>query len=128
MVYDNSDKLESLSPSHEGFSCSCCGACCLQLELLGDFYRSLDRGDGVCCYFDEKTNLCTIYDKRPLYCRVEEGYEHYFAFIPYCQYLEMTRQGCALLQSTAEAKRKRLMKLRDKYDQKVEVGNERSGA
>ncbi|WP_350636462.1 YkgJ family cysteine cluster protein, partial [Pseudoalteromonas sp. GW168-MNA-CIBAN-0100] len=35
----------------------------------------LDRSDGVCRYFDEQTHLCTIYNKRPLVCRVEDYYE-----------------------------------------------------
>ena len=30
-----------------------------------------DRGDGACVYLDEN-NLCSIYDTRPLICRVKE--------------------------------------------------------
>ena len=35
----------------------------------------LARPDGVCKHLDEATNLCTIYDSRPLICRVDEFYE-----------------------------------------------------
>ena len=60
------------------FSCDKCGFCCQSLagvELLKD----LDRGDGICRYFDAKTRLCTIYDVRPILCRVDECYELYFS-------------------------------------------------
>lgn len=40
--------------------------------------RALARPDGVCRYLDDQTNLCTIYDRRPIFCRVDEGYEVYF--------------------------------------------------
>ena len=33
------------------------------------------KSDGVCKYLDESTNLCTIYDERPIFCRVDELYE-----------------------------------------------------
>ena len=39
-------------------------------------YRELDRGDGVCRYL--KGNLCSIYEDRPLLCRVDESYEIYY--------------------------------------------------
>ena len=68
------------------FVCTCCGACCMQLPLFGPMYQDLDRGDGVCKYFDVSTKLCTIYKERPLKCRVEEGYDVYFKDIPYTDY------------------------------------------
>jgi len=33
------------------------------------------KPDGVCKYLDEATNLCTIYNERPIFCRVDELYE-----------------------------------------------------
>ena len=67
-------------------------------------YQDLDRGDGVCKYFDVSTKLCTIYKERPLKCRVEEGYDVYFKDIPYTEYLEQTYAGCVLLQDKLKEK------------------------
>lgn len=38
-------------------------------------YKSLDRGDGVCKYFDTQQKLCLIYDERPIICNVDMYYE-----------------------------------------------------
>ena len=35
----------------------------------------MEPGNGVCKFLDQKTNLCTIYDERPLICRVDDLYE-----------------------------------------------------
>lgn len=58
------------------FQCDKCGACCRNIDL-SPLYAQLDRGDGVCRYLSE--NLCSIYDERPLLCRVDESYEKFFA-------------------------------------------------
>ena len=39
----------------------------------------LNRGDGTCRHFDDNTKLCSIYQDRPLVCRVEEYYEKHLA-------------------------------------------------
>lgn len=57
------------------FQCDCCGCCCRNLDK-SELYKDLDRGDGVCKYLNE--NLCTIYENRPLFCRVDECYERFF--------------------------------------------------
>lgn len=60
----------------EMFQCDKCGACC---RRLGDvpLFADLDRGDGVCRYL--QGNLCGIYEKRPLLCRVDDSYKAFFA-------------------------------------------------
>jgi hypothetical protein len=60
------------------FPCTACGKCC---RLVGNSEQTafLDRGDGVCRHFDEQTNLCTIYETRPLVCRVEDYYRRYLS-------------------------------------------------
>ncbi|MBR1536622.1 MAG: YkgJ family cysteine cluster protein [Treponema sp.] len=60
------------------FICDKCGVCCRHLER-SDLYKSLNRGDGVCKFLDEKTNLCKIYENRPEICNVEKMYEIYFS-------------------------------------------------
>ncbi len=41
-------------------------------------YKHLDRGDGVCLHFNMETNLCSIYETRPVICRIDESYELFF--------------------------------------------------
>lgn len=57
------------------FVCDKCGGCCRHVNL-SPLYERLDRGDGVCKYLCG--NLCSIYDNRPLLCRVDESYERFF--------------------------------------------------
>ncbi|WP_429182353.1 YkgJ family cysteine cluster protein [Aeromonas salmonicida] len=61
---------EALSTS---FPCTTCGKCCRRVYANPET-SFLDRGDGVCGYFAEETNLCRIYEQRPLVCRVEDYY------------------------------------------------------
>ena len=60
------------------FRCDKCGFCCQSLAGV-ELYAGLDRGAGTCKFFDENSRLCTIYQDRPLLCRVDESYERYFA-------------------------------------------------
>ena len=57
------------------FKCDQCGLCCRSLKG-NSLYADLDRGDGVCKYL--KGNLCSIYEQRPLFCRVDDCYELFF--------------------------------------------------
>lgn len=57
------------------FECDKCGACCRSLKR-SELYSKLDRGDGICKYLND--NLCSIYDIRPVLCRVDECYDLYF--------------------------------------------------
>lgn len=79
------------------FKCDCCGCCCRNI-LLSSIYFRLDRGDGVCKYFDDKSSLCTIYGKRPLECNVDAMYDVYFSKIMSKDvYYEKNYQACTLL-------------------------------
>lgn len=54
------------------FLCSGCGACCfvaVKNKLMPD------RGDGWCIYLAQDNKTCTIYDTRPLLCRVDKTFE-----------------------------------------------------
>ena len=57
------------------FECDKCGECCRNLKGIR-IYADLDRGDGTCKYLKE--NLCSIYDNRPLFCKIDDCYEIYF--------------------------------------------------
>lgn len=62
---------------NKSFACDRCGCCCMQLDL-SEIYHDLDRGDGVCKYFDTETKLCSIYEKRPIKCNVDQMYHLFF--------------------------------------------------
>jgi len=57
------------------FKCDKCGICCRNI-WKNDIFKELDRGDGVCKYLEG--NLCSVYEERPLFCRVDECYEIFF--------------------------------------------------
>ncbi|OYU12582.1 MAG: zinc/iron-chelating domain-containing protein [Comamonadaceae bacterium PBBC1] len=56
------------------FPCNGCGKCCRKVANSPQTVW-LDRGDSICKHFDETKNSCTIYDTRPLVCRVEAYYD-----------------------------------------------------
>lgn len=81
------------------FKCDQCGECCKNLKMA-DLYSDLDRGDGICKYL-EKNNKCSIYEQRPLKCRVDDSYvvfekimtkeEYYKANYAMCEELKNRR-------------------------------------
>lgn len=60
------------------FSCDKCGLCCMHIDE-STIDEELNRGDGVCKYFDDTTHLCTIYDSRPIYCNVDKFYDDFLS-------------------------------------------------
>jgi len=79
------------------FECKQCGNCCRHLDRSG-LYKDLDRGDGVCRYL--KDNLCSIYEDRPLLCRIEESYNEVFSEV-YTkeEYYRLNKEACRNIQS-----------------------------
>ena len=76
------------------FKCDKCGLCCKNLKN-NNIYSYLDRGDGVCYYFDEITNLCKIYDNRPIICNVEKAYNVFFSNrMSYEEYIKLNTEAC----------------------------------
>ena len=57
------------------FPCTSCGICCQNIKYIQEL-KSYDNGDGVCIYYKDKQ--CTIYDKRPLECRIDEMFDKTF--------------------------------------------------
>lgn len=77
------------------FDCDCCGECCRHLNL-SPLYADLDRGDGVCRYLEG--NLCSIYDERPVLCRVDECYTLYFQkYMSLEEYYRCNKEICRRL-------------------------------
>lgn len=60
------------------YLCKQCGQCCRQ---VGKTIQGLllANDNGVCRYLDEKSNLCTIYASRPVFCNVDKYYDLYFS-------------------------------------------------
>lgn len=77
------------------FKCDRCGWCCRNLDK-SDLYKDLDRGDGTCIYL--KGNLCSIYETRPLKCRVDEFYDKFFyKYMTREKYYELNKEQCEKL-------------------------------
>ncbi|WP_372886337.1 YkgJ family cysteine cluster protein [Psychrobacter sp.] len=62
------------------FPCTACGQCCKNVHL-SELTNYLNRSDGTCRHFDDKTNLCLIYEDRPLICRIEEYYDKHLSHL-----------------------------------------------
>lgn len=76
------------------FPCTVCGKCCRRVNL-SEQTSVLDRGDGVCQYFNEQTNLCNIYETRPLVCRVEDYYKTYLSHLyEWDEFVKMNLEIC----------------------------------
>nr|WP_083953844.1 YkgJ family cysteine cluster protein [Cytobacillus eiseniae] len=79
------------------FHCDGCGLCCKAVGLT-ETYRHLDRGDGICTHLDTNTNKCTIYERRPKICRVDELYESIFQeHMSLDEYYAMNDNACNTL-------------------------------
>lgn len=82
------------------FKCDKCGECCRHLNE-SDLYKELDRGDGVCKYLDG--NLCSIYENRPLLCRIDESYYAFFKNnMTKEEYYRLNYEGCKNIKSKKE--------------------------
>lgn len=58
------------------FQCDCCGLCCMNLKS-NVLYQDLDRGDGICKFFNMTDKLCNVYRNRPVKCNIDEFYNIY---------------------------------------------------
>jgi Fe-S-cluster containining protein len=82
------------------FNCEHCGCCCRNLDK-SEIYASLDRGDGVCKYLEG--NDCSIYNNRPLLCRIDESYDYMFSSImPRDEFYRINKQACKKLRKLEE--------------------------
>lgn len=81
------------------FYCDCCGLCCKHIRS-SPIYQPLDRGDGVCKYFDDSTSLCSIYDHRPIECNIDAMYEMFFKnTMPKDEYYKLNYAACKKIKS-----------------------------
>ena len=81
------------------FPCNQCGLCCKNISHIKEL-ETFDRGDGSCKYL--KDNLCSIYESRPLICRIDEMFNTYFLHIyTKKEYIEININACQSLQMNA---------------------------
>lgn len=86
--------------SKQPFPCNGCGKCCRQVSNSAET-AWLDRGDSVCMHFNEHTNLCSIYENRPLVCQVEAYYDKYLSEkFAWEQFIEINLRICKKLNDT----------------------------
>lgn len=82
------------------FKCDKCGLCCRSLHK-SPIYAELHNGDGVCKFLNE--NLCSIYETRPLVCRVDESYDAFFKEqMSYEEYIQRNYECCEILKREME--------------------------
>jgi len=76
--------------------CSGCGICCKMVAHLQYFPEPIDE-NGACTHLKED-NSCSIYEDRPLICRVDDMYEvlkkH---FKSKQEYIKLTVDTCNLM-------------------------------
>lgn len=79
------------------YKCENCGECCKNWNPAR-YDRNIVDKNGVCKYLDINTNLCTIYDTRPDFCRVDVQYEKCLKDkINWEEYIRLTKLGCDVL-------------------------------
>lgn len=77
------------------FKCDRCGQCCRNLHK-SPMYDELHNGDGICRFL--KGNECSIYNTRPLVCRVDESYDVFFKdILSYDEYIRLNYESCRIL-------------------------------
>ncbi|WP_368043288.1 YkgJ family cysteine cluster protein [uncultured Ruminococcus sp.] len=80
------------------FKCDRCGMCCRNIRK-SELYKELDDGTGKCKYLNG--NLCSIYNNRPTFCKVDECYDLYFKDIMTKEeYYEQNYKACNSLKKS----------------------------
>lgn len=81
------------------FHCTQCGECCRQVGMT-IWGKSMALPNGICKWLDDSTNLCTIYQQRPLICNVDAFYEENYAMVMSREeFYALNRAECLKLQS-----------------------------
>lgn len=81
------------------FPCYRCGACCRHVNVAPET-QMLDRGDGICRYYDVEQKLCSIYSNRPEICRIDLQYKLYYSDkMSWDDFVALNLSACAQLES-----------------------------
>lgn len=77
------------------FPCTECGACCSSIEGI-DFLEEYNQ-NGICKML--VNNRCSIYENRPLLCRIDQAYEEIFSTLMSKEdFFEQNAKACNELQ------------------------------
>ena len=88
-------------------NCESCGAQCCRNWNPAYFDKNIVDENGICIYLNTQTNLCTIYEKRPIFCRTYAWYEKtYSSTMSLERYLHEQKMGCKTLKKIAERRNK----------------------
>ena len=88
------------------FPCSACGECCRHVNK-SELTIFLDRGDGVCTHFNEAEKLCSIYETRPLVCRVDAYYKKNLSHLYVWEdFIKVNLKICEKLQASSNLRDK----------------------
>ena len=80
------------------YDCELCGAQCCRNWNPAQYDPNLVNDDGICIYLNPTTNLCSIYEYRPDFCRVNVWYEKmYSKKMSLNQFIECQKLGCDIL-------------------------------
>lgn len=82
------------------FPCDSCGLCCQRIGGVPGF-EELDDGNGTCIHLNE-LHQCSIYETRPLHCRILEGYDAFFSGeMGWDEYVLLNSEVCETLKKEA---------------------------
>lgn len=80
------------------FPCTSCGLCCQNIGSIEEL-KAYDLGNGVCKFYDGALKQCSIYESRPLCCKVKESYEKiYFKEFSRFSFYQANAEICNKLQ------------------------------
>ena len=89
------------------YNCELCGAQCCRNWNTARYDKTMVNEQGICIYLDTNTNLCTIYENRPTFCRVYDWYNENFSNnMSLEKYLLGQELGCRTLQKIAKRRKK----------------------
>ena len=89
------------------YNCEACGAQCCRNWNPAKYDKTIVNEQGICKYLNVNTNLCTIYETRPDFCRIYKWYEQQYSMtISLEQFLSEQKLGCKVLQKIAKRRNK----------------------
>ena len=77
------------------FLCDGCGLCCCNVGHI----EELNSVNGICINYDKTTKKCTIYDNRPLVCRVDALFDEIKPSMTWEELCYENYQACEKLKS-----------------------------
>ena len=80
------------------FPCTRCGLCCQHIQHVPQL-NEFHSGDGVCRHYINGEG-CSIYEQRPMVCRIDEGYQQFFSEqFTLTEFYQKNAEVCNQLQS-----------------------------